>query len=226
MSLVRLQDVGTTWMETQNEEWIALTFKGGRMRVLGVGGVPNVSVSFLSPRDPPCSYPRCHVLKSSLLSVSLKNSFWNLKVEPTLMHMVLATLKAIFFFLVQFSLWSFKYTPTYLPESPNLQIPCFSHWQGSSHHFTSTLCLGVLFCLLCWITPWPSRTRKQLWGSTPLPHPQTRLSSLPGFLSWGYTTGCCSISLDGSLVCVPHLCPSLCTWISSKSTLATMLRSV
>ena len=68
-----------------------------RMRVLGAGGVPNVSVSLLSPWDPPCSRPWCHVLKSSLLSISLKNSFWNLKVEPILMHMVLATLKSIFF---------------------------------------------------------------------------------------------------------------------------------
>lgn len=68
-----------------------------RMRVLGAGGVLNVSVSLLSPWDPPCSCPQCHVLKSSLLSISLKNSVWNLKVEPTLMHMVLATLKSTFF---------------------------------------------------------------------------------------------------------------------------------
>ena len=156
----------------------------------------------------------------------LKEQFLKLKSRAYINAYGFGNSQSYFFFLVQFSLRSFRYTPTYLPESPNLQIPCFSHWQGSSHHFTSTLCLGVLFCLLCWITPWPSRTRKQLWGSTPLPHPQTRLSSLPGSLSWGYTTGCCSISLDGSLVCVPHLCPSLCTWISSKSTLATMLRSV
>lgn len=37
----------------------------------------------------------------------------------------------------------------------------------------STACPCILLCLLCWITPWPSRTRKQPWGSAQLPHPQS-----------------------------------------------------
>lgn len=62
------------------------------------------------------------------------------------------------------------------------------------------------------------------FNSTP-PSPGP-LSCLPGSRGWGSAMDCCPISLDGSFVCVPHLCPSLGTWIFSRSTLITMFRSM
>ena len=56
--------------------------------------------------------------------------------------------------------------------------------------------------------------------------PIHRAAQLPARLPrLGVCHGCCPICLDSSFVCASLLCRSLCTWIFSRSTLITMLRS-
>lgn len=150
----------------------------------------------------------------------LKSSFWNLKVKPTLMHMVCNSQIFLFYFF-NFSFLFKLQIYTNLPRAQTCKFHIFLIDRVHLIMVPSTACPYSL-CLLCWITPWPSRTRKQAWGSAQLPHP--RLLKLPARLSLRHH-GCCPICLDGSFC---HMLPTYAVHSAPgyfRSTLITMLRS-